>query len=162
MPGPSSVTGVSWRHSDVGVAAIVIAIAAVAFAYTFTFDKVPEALMQGLGAEIFPRLVLATIGILAVILAFQARNRTPEALETIHPMVYATTATMIAFFGGVWLIGMLPSMFIYLVGVGWLWGERRLVPLIASATGMCFFIWLVFIKLFGIVLPHSVLSEYFL
>jgi hypothetical protein len=149
----------SWRHSDVGSAAVALAIAAVAFAVTFTFDTVPAALMQGLGAEIFPRLVLATITVLAVILALQARNRAPERQEAIHPMVYATTAAMIAFFGGVWLIGMLPSMFVFLVGVGWMWGERRRALLIGAATGVCLFIWIVFVKLFGIALPHSIFSE---
>lgn len=156
-----STSRTSWRHSDIGVAAVVIAIAAAAFAFTYTFDTVPAALMQGLGAEIFPRLVLIAVGILAVILAFQTRNKAPEDMEPIHPMVYATTASMIAFFGGVWLIGMLPSMFVFLVGVGWMWGERRVVPLVASAIGLCLSIWIVFVKLFGIQLPHSVLSERF-
>lgn len=158
---PSPTGHTAWRHSDVAVAAVVIAIAAGAFAFTFTFDTVPAALMQGLGAEIFPQLVLGTAAILAVILAFQARNRAPEALEPVHPMVYATTAAMIAFFGGVWLVGMLPSMFVFLIGVGWMWGERRLMPLVVSAVGLCFFIWVVFVKLFGIQLPHSILSERF-
>jgi hypothetical protein len=146
-------------HADVTIAAIVLVSAAAVFAVTFTFDKVPEALMQGLGAEIFPRLVLGTIGILAVALALQARGRADEPRETVPPMVYATAAAMIAFFGGVWLIGMLPSMFVFLVGVGWMWGERRLVPLLASAAVLCFVIWLVFVRLFGIALPHSMLSE---
>jgi hypothetical protein len=161
MASTAPTGGTAWRHSDVAVAAVVITIAAAALAMTFTFDKVPEALMQGLGAEIFPRLVLTIIGILAGILAFQARGRTPEPHEAIHPMVYATTATMVAFFVSVWLIGMLPSMFAFLVGVGWMWGERRLMLLIASAAVSCLFIWLVFVKLFGIALPHSILSERF-
>lgn len=158
MADSSLTTG---RHSDIAVAAVVIVIAAAAFAATFTFDTVPEALMQGLGAEIFPRMVLAVIVALALVLAFQARTRAPEILETIPPMVYATGAAMLAFFAGVWLIGMLPSMFAFLVGLGHLWGERRWLPLVASAAGLCFSIWLIFVKLFGIALPHSILSERF-
>ncbi len=74
-------------------------------------------------------------------------------------MVYATAAAMLAFFVGVWLIGMLASMFVFLVGVGRMWGERRPLPLVLTATAVCLFIWLVFVRLFGIALPHSVLSE---
>lgn len=147
------------RHSDVAAAAVVIAIAAAAFAATFTFDTVPEALMQGLGAEIFPRLVLTVIIVLALTLAWQARHRAPEVLDTVPAMVYTTGAAMLAFFAGVWLIGMLPSMFVFLIGLGRMWGERRWRPLIVSALGLCFAIWLIFVKLFGIALPHSILSE---
>lgn len=157
---PSSST-ILRRHSDVAVAGVVLALTAAAFAVTFTFEEVPAALMQGLGAEIFPRLVLATIGLLALVLAFQARHRQPEVLETIPPMVYATGAAMAAFFVGVWLIGMLASMFIFLVGVGRMWGERRWRPLLAISAIFCLFIWLVFVKLFGIALPRSLLSEHF-
>lgn len=158
MADSSPATG---RHSDIVVAAVVIVIAAAAFAATFTFDTVPEALMQGLGAEIFPRMVLAVIVALALVLAFQARHRAPEILETIPPMVYTTAAAMLAFFAGVWLIGMLPSMFVFLIGLGRLWGERRWQPLVVSAASLCFSIWLIFVKLFGIALPHSILSERF-
>lgn len=151
----------AWRHHDVAVAAVVLAIAAAAFATTYTFEEVPAALMQGLGAEIFPRLVLAIIGILGIVMAFQARHRLPEALETIPPLVFTTAASMLVFFVGVWLIGMLPSMFVFLVGVGWMWGERRRPLLLAVSAILCVAIWLVFVKLFGIALPHSVLSERF-
>ena len=147
------------RHSDVAVAGAVLALTAAAFAVTFTFEEVPAALMQGLGADIFPRLVLATIAVLAVILAVQGRNRAPEFLDPVPPMVYATAAAMIGFLGAVWLIGMLPSMFIFLVGLGWMWGERRLIVIVASAAGLCLAIWIVFVRFFGIALPHSVLSD---
>lgn len=160
MSEPSPVLDAAGRrHSDVAAAAVVLALAAAAFAVTFTFEEVPAALMQGLGAEIFPRLVLLVIGLLALVLAYQARHRAPEASEPMPPMVYSTAAAMIAFFVGVWLVGMLASMFVFMVGVGRMWGEKRLVRLVMAAALLCLAIWLVFVKLFGVALPHSVLSE---
>ncbi len=159
MSGSSGSEVTHSRHIDVTIAAVVIAGAAVTYAITFTFDTVPEALMQGLGAAIFPRLVLITIGLLAVLLAIQARGRLAEPLETVPPMVHATAAAMGAFFVGVWLLGMLASMFLFMVGLGWMWGERRLVPLVASAAGLSLAIWLVFVRFLGVALPHSILSE---
>lgn len=161
MAQPSGTTVTRPRHTDVTIALVVIAIAAVTYAVTFTFDEVPEALMQGLGAAIFPRLVLATIALLALLLAFQARGQAAEIRETVPPMVYATVAAMAAFFVGVWLVGMLASMFLFMIGLGWMWDERRLVPLAASAAGLTLAIWLVFVRVFGIALPHSILSDRF-
>ncbi|HEU5176076.1 MAG TPA: hypothetical protein VFU24_01350, partial [Burkholderiales bacterium] len=50
-------------------AAAVIAIAVALFAATFWFEKMPEGITRGFGAELFPRLVLGTIIALAVLLA---------------------------------------------------------------------------------------------
>ena len=50
-------------------AAAVIAVAAVLFALTFGFEKMPEGLSGGFGAEAFPRLMLGVIAALAVLLA---------------------------------------------------------------------------------------------
>jgi hypothetical protein len=139
------------------VAAVaVIAIAAVLFGLTFGFEKMPEGITRGYGAEAFPRLVLGTIIVLAVLLA--AGSPTGEALARIPAMVWSTGATLVAFMALVPLIGMLPAMFVFLLGLGYLWGERRHWLLLLSATVMTGVIWAVFVRGFGVQLPKGLLA----
>jgi len=137
-------------------AAAVIAVAAVLFALTFGFEKLPAGLAGGFGAEAFPRLVLGTIMALAVLLALLPQ--TAEAQPPVPRMVYFSAASLLVFMALVPLAGMLPAMLLFLVGLGYLWGERRLWVLLASAIPLTAAIWLVFVKGFGIPLPRGLLS----
>ncbi len=63
------------RRDDLVVAAVALAACAVAFALTFRFSATsPAAMMSGMGAEFFPRLVIAVIALLAVCIAFGIGN----------------------------------------------------------------------------------------
>jgi putative tricarboxylic transport membrane protein len=137
-------------------AAAVIAVAAVLFALTFGFEKLPEGLAGGFGAEAFPRLVLGLIAALALMLAFAPSSAGPQA--PIPRMVYLTGATLLVFMALIPLAGMLPAMFVFQLGLAYLWGERRhwLVFLVAAlTTGL---LWAVFVRGFGIQLPKGVFS----
>jgi putative tricarboxylic transport membrane protein len=136
-------------------AAAVVAIAVALFAATFWFEQMPEGITRGFGAEAFPRLVLGTIVVLAVLLAFV--SPTGEALPRIPPMVYYTSASLLAFMALVPVTGMLPAMFLFLAGLGYLWGERRHWLLLLNAGLLTVAIWAVFVKGFGVQLPHSFL-----
>ena len=137
-------------------AAAVIAVAALLFALTFGFEELPAGLAGGFGAEAFPRLVLGVIMVLAVMLALVPQSAEPQ--PPIPRVVYVTGACLLAFMALVTLAGMLPAMFLFLVGLGYLWGERRLWALLASAIPITAAIWLVFVKGFGIPLPQGLLS----
>jgi hypothetical protein len=50
---------------------------------------------------------------------------------------------------------MLGAMFLFLVGLGWLWGERRAWVLAVSAVLLTASIWAVFVKGFGVQLPKG-------
>jgi len=55
------------RREDLLVAAVALAACAAAFALTFRFTATtPAAMMGGMGAEFFPRLVIGVIAVLAV------------------------------------------------------------------------------------------------
>ena len=59
------------------MAAVVLAACAVAFGLTFRFSTTtPAAMMSGMGAEFFPRLVIAVIVVLSVELAEDSQPRT--------------------------------------------------------------------------------------
>lgn len=137
-------------------AAAVVLIAAALFAATFWFEQMPEGITRGFGAEAFPRLVLGTIVALAVLLAVVSPESSP--LERIPAMVYYSGAALLAFMGLVPLLGMLPAMFIFLLGLGYLWGERRHRLLFLSAAIMTAIIWAVFVRGFGVQLPKGLFS----
>jgi hypothetical protein len=137
-------------------AAAVIAVAAVLFALTFSFEQLPAGLAGGFGAEAFPRLVLGTIMVLAVLLALLPQSAEPQ--PPIPRMAYFSGAALLVFMALVPIVGMLAAMFLFLVGLGYLWGERRLWLLLACAMPLTAAIWAVFAKGFGIPLPQGLFS----
>jgi Tripartite tricarboxylate transporter TctB family len=137
-------------------AAAVIAVAAVLFALTFGFEKLPAGLVGGFGAEAFPRLVLGVISGLAVLLFAAGPASEPQA--RIPAMVYYTGASLLAFMALVPLAGMLGTMFVFLLGLGYLWGERRAWLLVLISASVMVVIWGVFVKGFAVQLPQGLLS----
>lgn len=152
MSGP----GAPAANSDRRVALAVLAAAAGIFALTYGFDEVPAALMQGLGAELFPRLVLAVIALLALVMAWRGGGAPAEAMP---PAVWGTAAVLVAATLAIDLVGLLAVGFAVTVGLGRLWGERRLPLLAAAAAGLILALWLVFVRLLGVVLPRGALGE---
>jgi hypothetical protein len=142
--------------SNRAAAAAVIAIAAALFAATFWFEQMPEGITRGFGAELFPRMVLGTIIALALLLALTPAS--DEPLPRIPPMMWYTGASLLAFMAAVPIIGMLPAMFVLLVGLGYLWGERRHGLLFLSAIVLMAAVWGVFVKGFGVQLPKGLFS----
>ena len=134
-------------------ASVVAAIAVALFAATYGFEQMPEGITRGFGAELFPRMVLGTIIALAILLALTPASSEP--LPRIPRMVWFSGAGLLVFMVLVRVIGMLPAMFVFLVAVGWLWGERRRLLLLASSVLMTLAIWGVFVKGFGVQLPKG-------
>lgn len=137
-------------------AAAVIAVAAVLFALTFWFEQLPAGLAGGFGAEAFPRLVLGLIAALALLLA--ATGPAGEPQERIPAMVYYTAGCLLGFMALVPLVGMLGAMLLFLVGVGYLWGERRAWLLLLVSAAVMAAIWGVFVRGFAIQLPQGVFA----
>jgi hypothetical protein len=142
--------------SNRAAAAAVIAIAAALFAATFWFEEMPEGITRGFGAELFPRMVLGTIIALALLLALTPASAAP--LPRIPPMMWYSAATLLAFLALVRVAGMLPAMFVLLIGLGYLWGERRHWLLVVSAILLIAAVWGVFVKGFGVQLPKGLFA----
>ena len=106
------------RRTDVVVAAVALAGCAVAFWLTYRFATTPAAMMSGMGAEVFPRLVIGVIALLAVLAAFGIGNPPMETPAPVPRMVWITAAVLLAFVGAVELIGMWPAALVFLVGLG--------------------------------------------
>ena len=137
-------------------AAAVIAVAAVLFALTFGFEKLPEGLAGGFGAEAFPRLVLGLIAALALLLLARPPASAPP--EPIRPNVYATAGSLLGFMALIPLAGMLPAMFLFQLGLAYLWGERRHLLILSIAAVTTGLLWAVFVRGFGIQLPKGVFA----
>ena len=142
--------------SNRAAAAAVIAIAAALFAATFWFEEMPEGITRGFGAELFPRMVLGTIIALALLLALTPASDAP--LPRIPPMMWYSAASLLAFMALVRVAGMLPAMFVLLIGLGYLWGERRHWLLVVSAILLMAAVWGVFVKGFGVQLPKGLFA----
>lgn len=147
-------------HADIWIALAILAFCAVIYWLTTTFDTMPAALVPGMGAQAFPRLLLGVIAVLTLALAWSSRGRPDEGREPIPGIVYLTVVATLAFMAVLWLAGMVAAMVIGFIGMGLLWGERRLAWLAGSAVGLAAFIYLLFTKGFGIPLPKGLLGEW--
>lgn len=134
-------------------------MAAALFALTFGFERMPEGLTGGFGAEAFPRLVLGLISALALLLAFAPSTSGPR--PPIARLVYFTGASLLAFMTLVPLAGMLPAAFLFQLGLAYLWGERRHLLVISIAAATTALLWVVFVYGFGIQLPKGVFPGVF-
>ena len=137
-------------------AAATAAIAIVLFALTFGFDEMPVGITRGFGAEVFPRLVLGTIVALSVALFITSPGA--AGLERIPAMVYYSGAALLVFMAVVPIAGMLPAMFLFLIALGWMWGERRPWMLALGAVVLTACVWAVFVRGFGVQLPKGLLA----
>jgi hypothetical protein len=149
------------RHlgRDRWAALCLAAFAMTAFGLTFTFDSMPASLMEGLGAAEFPRLVCLIILALSVFLFFTSPPSEEEVLPEVHSCTWWTLAACLGFFPLLGLVGMLPALFLFPVIVGRLWGERRIMVLLASSTLVTVTIWLLFVRVFRFTLPGGLLGD---
>lgn len=129
------------------------AIAGILFLITFQFEEMPAVITRGFGAELFPRLVLGVIMLLCVLLALEPAGEEAQDEIRVTPMVFVTGASLAGFMVLLQFIGMLTAILVFLVGVGWLWGERRTLLLLLVGSSATASIWAVFVKGFGVPLP---------
>lgn len=144
--------------ADRRVALAALIFSAIVYGYTYWFDEVPAALMSGLGAELFPRLVLGVLALLAVLLAFNIGSPPMDDPAPIPRDVWVIGAGLLGVMALLWLVGMWPASFAALVGLGMLWGERRWPLLVASAAIQVVVLYLVFVRLLGGTFPKGLLG----
>ena len=135
------------RRNDILVGSVALAACAAAFALTFYFTKgAAAAMLEGLGAEFFPRLVLAVAAILAVCILFGIANPPMDEPAPVPGIVWVTVAVLAAYIFVMELLGMWVASFAVMVGLGWLWGERNYVKLSLASAGLLILVWLVFVR----------------
>jgi hypothetical protein len=136
------------RRQDLLVAALALAACAVALVLTYRFTTTtPAAMMQGMGAEFFPRLVIALIAILAICIGLGIGNPPSESPPRIPGIVYVTAGVLAAYAVAIEVFGMWLPSFVLMVGLGRMWGEKRYGRMAFASAAMLLAIWLVFVKL---------------
>lgn len=160
MPSRDSTAPAQHRRggTDRVVACVVLAFTSGVYGLTYRFDEVLAALMSGMGADLFPRLVLGTLAVLAVLMACNIGSAPMARPAPLPRHVWATGAVLVAFMGAVEIIGMWPSSVALLAGLGWYWGERSLWMLAASAGGLVLALYLLFVRFLGVSFPRSLLG----
>jgi len=135
------------RRQDLAVAAVALVLCGAAFALTFKFSSTtPAAMMSGMGAEFFPRLVIAVMAILAVCIAFGIGNPPMESPAPVAGIVWITMAVLAGYVVLLELTGMWIASFVLMMVLGYMWGERRHLKLALTSSLLLLAIWLVFVK----------------
>ncbi len=141
------------------VAAVAIAACAVAFGLTFRFSTTtPAAMMSGMGAEFFPRLVIAVIVVLAVCIAFGIGSPPMEKPAPVPLSVWITAGVLVAFMFAVELLGMWLASFVLLVGLARMWGEKSYLKSGLAAIGLLAVVYLVFVRVLKSNFPGGLIA----
>ena len=148
------------RRQDIVVAVLALVACAVAPALTFRFTTTtPAAMMQGMGAEFFPRLVIAVIAILAICIGLGIGNPPAQAPPPIPGIVYVTAGVLAAYVAAVLLFGMWIASLALMVGLGRMWGEKSYLKLAVSSAAMLLVIWLLFVKVLKSGFPAGLIER---
>jgi hypothetical protein len=147
-------------HPDVVTGLVVVALCLAVWGLTLAFDDVPAAISTGMAPATFPQLVLGVIIVLACWLALTASSRCQPEIEAVHPMVYATAAAIGGVMAAMAVFGIHGAVVASIIGIGRLWGERRLWLLATIAVGMSLSLHFAFVRGFGIGLPRGFLQTW--
>ena len=135
------------RRHDLWVAVLALVACAVAFGLTFRFTTTtPAAMMQGMGAEFFPRLVIGVMALLAICIGLGIGNPPSDTPARIPGVVVVTALVLAAYVVAVELFGMWVTSFALMMGLGYMWGEKRFARMAAASVLMLLAIWLLFVK----------------
>lgn len=127
--------------ADLGVALIILAVCGWLYYDTAAFEETSPLFAQDVPPELFPRLLLWLIGLLALFLPFELRVRGKAATalnkgraEPVGLMAYLSSILLIGVVAslgwiGIYLGTVLVSFFLPL-----LWGERRWLVLATYAV----------------------------
>lgn len=119
------------RDAIAGIGVLLFCLAT--WLVTLTFKEAPPALAQNVQPASFPRLVLAVMAVLAVVIVVKSFRLPDKRGKPIPYMVWPSAGVMIGFVIIFDLLGILPAMMLLCFGLPLLWGERRLLFIIPYA-----------------------------
>ena len=148
------------RREDVVVAVVALAACAVAFGLTFRFTTTtPGAMMSGMGAEFFPRLVIGVIAVLAVCIAFGIGSPAMQRPAPVPPIVWITAALLAGYVVALQLVGMWVASLAIMVVLGRVWGEKNLLKLAAASAALLAVVYFVFIRFLKGAFPEGLVAR---
>ena len=148
------------RREDLVVAVVALAGCAVAFGLTFRFSTTtPGAMMSGMGAEFFPRLVIGVIAVLAVCIAFGIGSPAMAKPAPIPRVVWVTAGVLAGYLVALELVGMWAASLLVMVLLGRMWGEKNLFKLTAASAVLLAVIYWVFIRFLKGAFPEGLVTR---
>lgn len=161
-PGLSEAAPPLVDRGDTLIAAGILGVAAALFYVTTTFDTVADALSQNIGPAYFPRLVLGTIALLALLLPFE-RHWRGRAISTSSPVAGRTWIAMALLVGLGALLpvaGMLATLFLTCTLLPLVWGRVRVLVVIAFAAAFTLVAWLLFEEVLDVTFEPGLLGDW--
>lgn len=147
------------RHQDSLIGICLIVFCALVLWLTTGFDAVPPMLSQNVPPTFFPRLVLAIISVLSVILILQGLKKARDVNETVAPAVFVTAAIVAVAGTLLSYTGTMLTLFLVAIVLPIAWGERRLHLIGALAFGLPAAIYVLFTLALGVRFPAGRLFE---
>lgn len=123
-----------------------------------TFDRPPPILSPGLLPHVFPQLLVYVMFALALFMVLQASWHPPEQRKPVPPIVYGS-AGMVLGFVVLAEVDLFLAFIGFFLGLSWLWGERRWVPLVGVAVSLPLAIFVLFDQVLEVRFPRGLLTS---
>lgn len=138
----SSSGGARLLHPvDTLLAILILCIVAWLYYETTQFEEVSDLFSQNIPPEMFPRILLFIIALLALAMPFEhlllkrkGKDIDKDRRERVKPMAWMTMVALLAIIGVSQWLGTLLTMVAVCLVIPFLWGERRLVVVLPFAV----------------------------
>ena len=127
-------------RTDLGLSIFILIGCGFLYWVTTGFEEVADLFAQDVPPEFFPRLLIWTIVVLALLMPFEhlflkkkGTSLKKEREKRIKPMAFVTAALLCAVVASIQWLGTALSLVFVCFGLPILWGERRLAVLVPFA-----------------------------
>ena len=141
----------------VDAAIVIFLVGLAAYVSWATFDYPSSLVANSPGPAFFPRLLSAALGVLAILLAVDARKRISDERPRLRMAELCRVAAMlvllVAFIMGILEGDTFILLPLLLASTMLLMGERRLGVIVVVPLAFDFFVYVMFFRLLGVKLP---------
>ena len=157
-----------WVHPvDLALSLAILAFVGLFYYFSTQFEEVSPLFDGGVTPEYFPRLMLWTIGLLALLMPFEHAWRVARSggsgLEedrksVVKPIAYLTMVMALVIVAAADWLGTYLILIAISFGLPILWGERRWLLVISFGLGFPTLVMLLFTQVFKIYFQPGVLG----
>lgn len=148
------------QRQDLVPGCALIVMAGAMYWLTNDFGTVPPSFAQGMQAADMPRLILAILAFLSLVMIYQGRHHAEETKPVISWRMWATVGVLLASVMLFSVLGLTLTTIMTCWVLPLLWGERRKRAVMIYAIGVPVCIYLLFTFALQLRLPQGVLSPW--
>ena len=165
-PASKYTLGAGLIHKvDLIVASIIIIGGGFMYYEATLFPAAPNILGDTLNADVFPKMLIVLMIILASIIPFEI-SFMPEKIakidkgrsESLEPITWKTIVLLIALVSVAEFLGPAVTMFVTAVSFPLVWGEKNYLRIAIYSVAFPIFVYLVFNKVLGLFFDPGVLK----